>query len=67
MNYSNPLSLQHYGIKGMKWGVRRYRKENGSLTAAGKKRSLSIIVRKMPNMFEIIEKSIPTQSFHLMR
>lgn len=30
--------LQHYGIKGMKWGVRRYRKEDGSLTEAGKKR-----------------------------
>ena len=31
-------SLAHYGIKGMKWGVRRYQNEDGSLTAAGKKR-----------------------------
>ena len=30
--------LYHWGIKGMKWGVRRYRNEDGSLTAAGKKR-----------------------------
>lgn len=30
--------LQHHGIKGMKWGVRRYRNEDGTLTAAGKKR-----------------------------
>lgn len=30
--------LYHYGVKGMKWGVRRYRNEDGSLTAAGKKR-----------------------------
>lgn len=30
--------LTHYGIKGMKWGVRRYQNEDGSLTAAGKKR-----------------------------
>lgn len=34
----NSSYLQHYGIKGMKWGVRRYRKEDGSLTEAGKKR-----------------------------
>ena len=34
--YSN-IYLAHYGIKGMKWGVRRYQNEDGSLTAAGKK------------------------------
>ena len=30
--------LVHFGIKGMKWGVRRYRNKDGSLTSAGKKR-----------------------------
>lgn len=30
--------LYHHGIKGMKWGVRRYQNEDGTLTAAGKKR-----------------------------
>lgn len=30
--------LKHWGVKGMKWGVRRYQKPDGSLTAAGKKR-----------------------------
>lgn len=30
--------LAHYGIKGMKWGVRRFQNADGSLTAAGKKR-----------------------------
>lgn len=29
--------LYHWGIKGMKWGVRRYQKKDGSLTRAGKK------------------------------
>lgn len=30
--------LMHYGIKGMKWGVRRYRNRDGTLTSAGKLR-----------------------------
>ncbi len=30
--------LQHHGIKGQKWGVRRYQNEDGSLTAKGKQR-----------------------------
>lgn len=30
--------LQHHGIKGQKWGVRRFQNADGSLTAEGKKR-----------------------------
>lgn len=30
--------LKHFGIKGMKWGVRRFQNKDGTRTAAGKKR-----------------------------
>lgn len=35
---SDRSSLQHFGIKGMKWGVRRFEDRSGHLTAAGKAR-----------------------------
>lgn len=37
-NYSNSDYLQHYGILGMRWGIRRFQDKSGRLTAAGKKR-----------------------------
>ena len=34
--------LQHHGIKGQKWGVRRFQNADGSLTTAGKQRASAI-------------------------
>ena len=30
--------IWHYGIKGQKWGIRRYQNSDGTLTASGKRR-----------------------------
>jgi len=43
-HYSNN-DILHYGILGMKWGVRRYQNPDGSLTSAGKKRKRKQLVK----------------------
>lgn len=37
-NSYDPYELTHWGIKGMKWGVRRFQNKDGSLTEKGGKR-----------------------------
>ena len=46
--------LYHHGIKGMKWGGRRYQNTDGSLTNAGKKRA----EHKLNKLFEKSDKAI---------
>lgn len=48
--------LYHWGIKGMRWGIRRYQNKDGSLTAEGKARLAERGVRTEENLGE---KTIP--------
>ena len=41
--------LTHWGIKGMRWGIRRFQNKDGSLTEAGKKRKLITMRESMNN------------------
>lgn len=38
MDSCNIEELYHHGVKGQKWGIRRYQNDDGTLTAEGKKR-----------------------------
>ena len=37
------MYIKHHGVKGMKWGVRRYQNKDGSLTAEGRKKYVDTI------------------------
>lgn len=58
-NYSYPNYICHHGVKGQKWGVRRYQNEDGSLTAAGKKRKASEVKKS----FRTSRKTDPKTDF----
>jgi hypothetical protein len=48
--------LYHYGILGMKWGVRRYQNKDGSLTPEGKKRDITrVSARKVKKQMAKLE------------
>ena len=44
--------ISHFGILGMKWGVRRYQNKDGSLTPAGKKRVSKQYEKAMVNVIK---------------
>lgn len=49
----NQNELQHVGVLGMKWGVRRYQNEDGSATSSGKNR-----IHRLENKITKNEKNI---------
>lgn len=51
--YQYPDYLMHHGVKGMRWGRRRYQNEDGSLTLAGEKRLKYDEVKKTKDLAEI--------------
>ena len=47
-----PNELYHHGVKGQKWGIRKYQNPNGSLTAEGKKRYNKSYAKKIDDAVE---------------
>lgn len=43
LRHAHELFLMHHGILGMKWGVRRFQNEDGTLTSAGKTRYRKVV------------------------
>lgn len=61
----NPNELYHHGIKGQKWGVRRFQNPDGSLTEAGKKRKVKYQTEiKVSKQHRLIDRD-ETASFHI--
>lgn len=54
--------LYHWGVKGMKWGVRRYQNKDGTLTAAGKKRRRAEISDDAKDAAQIRKKKVQEMS-----
>lgn len=55
--------LYHHGIKGQRWGVRRYQNADGTLTTAGKAKFGKKVARKYYRINRLQRKAERTNSF----
>ena len=63
MEYDSSF-LIHYGVPGMKWGVRRFQQPNGGLTSLGRQRSIEYYrLNERPSMSQIRSSNNKTQAF----
>jgi hypothetical protein len=56
-NYTRDDYVAHFGIKGMKWGVRRHQNNDGSLTPTGKTRYSKKRTKKTLSNEDIIKNA----------
>lgn len=65
--YENPFyepywvseeELEHFGVKGMKWGIRRYQNADGTLTEAGKKKLEKYKTKEYTRVSKLKDKAI---------
>ena len=52
-NFVSEDYLCHYGVRGMKWGIRRYQNPDGSLTSEGRKKAKTEYKRDSKTAFEL--------------
>jgi hypothetical protein len=58
--------IYHHGIKGQKWGVRRFQNPDGTLTSAGKARKRAMDVNKNMDAVNEIVKTMSRKDKELL-
>jgi len=67
--YIYSTELYHHGVKGMRWGVRRYERRNGTLTRRGRKRQAvrDEYIRKLESNSDSYRRTIEDQKAYLKK